>query len=44
MNKGLDFDVNGIFDGADLGDEKSEKVMHRVWFSASVLVKSRSEE
>ena len=40
MTEGCDFAINGIFDGTDLDDE----VMHRVWFSISVLVKSRSKE
>ena len=44
MTEGSYFAINGIFDGADLEDEKAEKVMYRVWFSALVLVKSRSEE
>ena len=44
MKEGWDFAINGIFYGVNLGDKKIWKVMHWVWFSASVLVKSRSEE
>ena len=44
MKEGWDFAINSILDGADLGDEKNLKKSYRVWFLASVLVKSRSEE